>query len=104
MIRTRTRLTSQEWAQMGSDLKRMRETLFRLWFDSDLQSHLTKVEQNKGFKKVDDGISTLKSQLETAMFKDISSQYKNSHDLLCVFCDSPAGLDPHPEPKKKGVE
>lgn len=101
MKHTHTPIPYDEWARMGSDVKQMRETLFRLWFQGDLQSHLTKTEQDKGFRKIETGITTLQSQLESAMFKGLGHDYENTHEVLCVFYDSPAGLDPHPEPKKK---
>jgi hypothetical protein len=90
-----------EWAKMGSDLKKMRKLLFDMWFHRGFQDCLLKREQDGGFNKIDDGINHLKDRLEEAMFIDISKDYVEPRDLFDVFYDSPAGEEPHPEPKGK---
>lgn len=97
-------LTYAEWARVGSDIKKMRATLLELWFHRGLQDHLTKREQDKSFRRIETGIDVLKSILEESMFKKIAGQYQDDHELFNVFYDSPAGNEPHPEPKRKEVD
>jgi hypothetical protein len=96
-------LTYSQWARVGSDLKKMQNSLFELWFHSDLQQFLTKAQQEKGFGRIECGIRDIKCILEDKMFKDISRQYVDTHELLSVFYDSSSGLEPLPEPKRKNI-
>ena len=94
-------LTYDEWAKIGSDLKKIQNSLYELWFHSDLRESLTKDEKEKGFLRVERGLRKTKQILAKKMIGDIGEQYSDLNELVLVIYGSSSGLEPLPEPKRK---
>jgi hypothetical protein len=73
-----------EWEGVGSDLKKARKLILDIWMDERLGKNLT-IEQTRGFRMIENGLSVLRSDLENVMFERLAEKGYTDKQLMEIF-------------------